>query len=169
MLKSWKGDYLHRPDSDQGVTTWDQGTWTVEIAQPRALTRFPIAISARINQRYVTAENGGASSLIANRTQVGPWEGFQVVDLGGGNVAIKSTFNGLYVTAENGGASPLIANRTQVGPWETFRLINLENNDFALRAVNGLYVSALSAGGSPLTAAGPTANTWETFHWTPQI
>jgi len=21
-LKSWKGDYLHRPDSRQGVTTW---------------------------------------------------------------------------------------------------------------------------------------------------
>ena len=24
-LKSWKGDYLHRPDSPQGVTTWDVG------------------------------------------------------------------------------------------------------------------------------------------------
>lgn len=33
MLKSWKGDYLHRPDSDQGVTTWNTGignVWTVE-------------------------------------------------------------------------------------------------------------------------------------------
>ncbi|MFT5686635.1 MAG: hypothetical protein ACI8RZ_007591 [Myxococcota bacterium] len=33
QLKSWKGDYLHRPDSDQGVTTWNTGTgnhWTVE-------------------------------------------------------------------------------------------------------------------------------------------
>ena len=32
-LKSWKGDYLHRPDSAQGVTTWDTGVgneWTVE-------------------------------------------------------------------------------------------------------------------------------------------
>lgn len=32
-LKSWKGDYLHRPDSDQGVTTWSTGVgneWTIE-------------------------------------------------------------------------------------------------------------------------------------------
>lgn len=32
-LKSWKGDYLHRPDSAQGVTAWDTGVgneWTVE-------------------------------------------------------------------------------------------------------------------------------------------
>jgi len=32
-LNSWKGDYLHRPDSDQGVTTWDTGVgneWIVE-------------------------------------------------------------------------------------------------------------------------------------------
>jgi hypothetical protein len=32
-LKSWKGDYLHRPDSEQGVTTWSTGIgneWTVE-------------------------------------------------------------------------------------------------------------------------------------------
>jgi len=32
-LKSWKGDYLHRPDTEQGVTTWHTGVgneWTVE-------------------------------------------------------------------------------------------------------------------------------------------
>ena len=34
-LKSWKGDYLHRPDSPQGVTTWNTGKgneWTVEAS-----------------------------------------------------------------------------------------------------------------------------------------
>jgi len=32
-LKSWKGDYLHRPDAPQGVTTWNTGIgneWVVE-------------------------------------------------------------------------------------------------------------------------------------------
>ena len=32
MLKSWKGDYLHRPDSAQGVTSWNTGIgnkWTI--------------------------------------------------------------------------------------------------------------------------------------------
>jgi hypothetical protein len=34
-LKSWKGDFLHRPDSPQGVTTWHSGVgneWTVEVS-----------------------------------------------------------------------------------------------------------------------------------------
>ena len=34
-LKSWKGDYLHRPDSNQGVTTWNTGIgneWTLEVS-----------------------------------------------------------------------------------------------------------------------------------------
>ncbi len=33
-LKSWKGDYLHRPDTSQGVTTWNTGIgneWIVEL------------------------------------------------------------------------------------------------------------------------------------------
>ena len=33
QLHSWKGDYLHRPDSAQGVTTWSTGVgneWIVE-------------------------------------------------------------------------------------------------------------------------------------------
>ncbi len=33
QLRSWTGDYLHRPDSPQGVTTWSTGignVWTVE-------------------------------------------------------------------------------------------------------------------------------------------
>jgi hypothetical protein len=33
-LKSWKGDFLHRPDTAQGVTTWHTGVgneWTVEV------------------------------------------------------------------------------------------------------------------------------------------
>ena len=36
-LKSWKGDYLHRPDSPVGVTTWGAtigSEWTVEALIP---------------------------------------------------------------------------------------------------------------------------------------
>jgi len=31
QLKSWKGDYLHRPSTPEGVTTWSSGTWTAEV------------------------------------------------------------------------------------------------------------------------------------------
>ena len=33
---------------------------------------------AEINDRYVTAENGGTSPLIANRMNIGPWEQFWI-------------------------------------------------------------------------------------------
>ena len=83
----------------------------------------PISLRARANSRYVCAENAGASPLIANRTAIGPWEQFDLVDLAGGNVALRARVNGLYVCADNAGAAPLIANRTAVGVWETFQLI----------------------------------------------
>lgn len=40
-LLSWKGDYLHRPDSAQGVTTWGTGIgnkWTVECIKGKKHT-----------------------------------------------------------------------------------------------------------------------------------
>ncbi|WP_062295730.1 LamG domain-containing protein [Nostoc piscinale] len=39
-LQSWKGDYLHRPDSQQGVTTWGTGIgneWLVESVSDRII------------------------------------------------------------------------------------------------------------------------------------
>jgi hypothetical protein len=34
QLKSWKGDFLHRPDSAQGVTSWGTGVgneWALQV------------------------------------------------------------------------------------------------------------------------------------------
>ncbi|MDR6376228.1 hypothetical protein J2776_002928 [Paraburkholderia caledonica] len=72
---------------------------------------------------YVTAESAGTQSLIANRSAIGPWEQFDLVNAGNGDVALLSHADGKYVTAENGGTAPLIANRTSMGPWESFRII----------------------------------------------
>ncbi|WP_157373926.1 hypothetical protein [Nostoc sp. PCC 7107] len=43
-LKSWKGDYLHRPDSEQGVTTWGTGISNARLFESvgdRIYTFFP--------------------------------------------------------------------------------------------------------------------------------
>ena len=39
------------------------------------------------------ADNAGASPLIANRTAVGTWEQFDLVDPGGGNIALRARVN----------------------------------------------------------------------------
>ncbi|MEV5388331.1 hypothetical protein [Streptomyces sp. NPDC052721] len=38
-----------------------------------------MSLLALANGQYVTAENAGASALIANRAAIGPWEKFTLV------------------------------------------------------------------------------------------
>ncbi|MER7279363.1 carbohydrate-binding protein [Dactylosporangium sp. NPDC000244] len=122
------------------------------------------ALRARVNTRYVTADAGGTSPLIATKTAVGTAEQFDVVDLGGGLIALKARVNGQFVCAENAGANPLVANRAQAGSWETFRLIRNADNSVSLQAtVNGRYVTAESAGAAPLIANRDAIGPWEKF------
>ncbi|MEE4545358.1 xylosidase [Streptomyces sp. V4-01] len=123
-----------------------------------------VALRARANNEYVTADNAGASALIANRTTVGAWEQFDLLDQGGGNIALRAHANGKIVTADNAGASPLIANRTAVGPWETFQLVHNSNGTVSLKALaNGQYVTAENAGAAALVANRAAIGGWEQF------
>jgi hypothetical protein len=123
-----------------------------------------VSLRALANGRYVTAENGGASALIANRTAVGRWEQFAVVDAGNGTIGLRALANNLYVSAESAGASPLIANRTAVGPWESFREVDAGGGNVALRALaNNQYVCADRQGASPLIANRTVIGAWESY------
>ncbi|RIX50944.1 glucan endo-1,6-beta-glucosidase [Paenibacillus nanensis] len=122
-----------------------------------------VAIKAQVNQRYVSADNGGSASLIANRTSVGTWEKFERIDLGNNNVAFRSLVNGKYVTAEDAGGSPLIARADAIGTWETFQIANVSGGVTLKSAANNLFVSAENAGAGPLIANRSTASGWETF------
>jgi type 1 glutamine amidotransferase len=119
------------------------------------------AVRARVNNRYVTA---GSAPLIANSTTAGTAQRFDVIDLGGGNVALRSKANGLYVCADNNGTSPLIANRAAVGLWETFARVNNSDGSVSFRAqVNGRYVVAENSGTAPLIANRTAIGAWEKF------
>lgn len=123
-----------------------------------------VALRARVNEKFVVAETGGAQPLIANRLSVGSWEKFYLHDLGNGHVALRSANNGKYVTAENAGSSPLIANRDSVGSWETFELLTNSDGTTSFRAlVNGRYVTAENAGDAQLIANRQTIGLWESF------
>jgi GH25 family lysozyme M1 (1,4-beta-N-acetylmuramidase) len=124
----------------------------------------PISLRANVNNRFVVAENRGALPLIANRTAVGAWEQFHLVDAGGGYVALRSNVNGRYVTAEDGGSSALIANRVAIGSWERFQVVNNPDGTISIRAnANGRYVTAENAGSSPLIANRTAIDLWEKF------
>ncbi|GAA2375380.1 PQQ-dependent sugar dehydrogenase [Dactylosporangium salmoneum] len=129
-----------------------------------------VSLRAHVNNRYVTAEDGGGSPLIANRSAVGSWEQFDVVDQGDGYVALRAHANNQYVTAENGGDSPLIANRSAVGPWEKFQIVHNADGSVSLKAnANGQYVTAANVGTAPLIANRPTIGSWEEFDLNTQV
>lgn len=115
---------------------------------------------------YVTAENGGASELAANRGAVGPWEKFTLIFNDDDTVSLKSWANGRYVTADNAGANTLIANRTTIGASEKFTLAWNSDGTHSLTSVlTGRYVR--SAGTAALAANGTTraADTKFTLTW----
>jgi hypothetical protein len=123
-----------------------------------------IALIADANNLFVTADNAGQQPLIADRSALGLWEQFQILDLGNGSVALRSMANGSYVTAEDTGSSPLVANRTTIGQWEQFTLIDQGAGNFAILArANGKYVCADNGGSSSLIANRTSAGTWEEF------
>jgi hypothetical protein len=123
-----------------------------------------ISLRSRANSMYVTADNAGASPLIANRTAIGTWEQFDQITVGSGTIALRAHANNMYVTADNAGASPLIANRTAIGTWETFQLIQNPDGTVSLLALaDNRYVTAENAGASPLIANRTAIGTWEQF------
>ncbi len=124
-----------------------------------------VSLKAMANGDYVCADDAGTNALIANRTAVGQWESFQVVDAGNGNIGFLALANNKYVTAENAGATNLIANRTAVGPWETFTEIagSTSNTSALLAMANGKIVTAENAGASPLIANRTAVGSWESF------
>jgi hypothetical protein len=161
-------DYYLRLTSDGGRML--KGQIALTATRPTApfitagSTGMVLSLRAMANNMIVTAENAGASALIANRTAIGTWEQFDMLDAGNGNIALRAHANNMIVTADNAGASPLIANRTAVGQWETFQLIHNSNGTVSLRAMaNNMIVTAENAGASSLIANRTAIGTWEQF------
>ncbi|WP_138180414.1 fascin domain-containing protein [Nakamurella multipartita] len=127
-------------------------------------TNGAVALRAEVNGRYVVAENAGQSPLIANRSAVGPWESFDMIQINSTDIALRAQANRKYVCAESGGANPLISNRDAAGAWETFQLIHNSDGTVSLRSrANGRIVTAESAGDAPLIANRTDVGPWEKF------
>ena len=153
------GDHLH--PSDAGYQAIGDAVNLGLFTQPNLAV---ISLRAHADGDYVTAEDGGGSSLIANRTAIGFWEEFDEINEGNGYIALRAHANGLIVTAEDAGAQPLIANRTVVGSWETFQLISNPDGSISLKAdANGDYVAAATSDTQPLIANGTSVGANEEF------
>jgi endoglucanase len=122
------------------------------------------SIQAMANNSYVSAENAGASPLVANRTAVGGWEKFNIINNSDGTISLLSMANNKYVTADLNLNTQLIARATSIQDWEKFRKVDRGNGKVALQAVaNNQYVSADLNQGSVLYANRAAVGGWEEF------
>jgi beta-glucanase (GH16 family) len=138
----------------------------VRVYQPGATNQLD-SIRASANNTFVSAENAGASALVANRPTVSTWEQFRVIDNGDGTISLQAAINGLFVTADPGNGGQLIASRSTIGNQEKFRTVAQSNGTVALQALaNGLYVSADLNIGNVLIANRASPSTWEQFTFT---
>ncbi|GAA3950229.1 T9SS type A sorting domain-containing protein [Chitinophaga oryziterrae] len=120
-------------------------------------TKAPIGsvISLTNGGFYVSSENGGAA-MNCNRTSVGPWENFTVVDAGNGTIALQGN-NGLYVSA----TSPMYCNSSTMVP---FNWIDTGNNAVAFQSAAGLYICSEN-GAASMNCNRTAIGGWETFNW----
>jgi hypothetical protein len=110
------------------------------------------------NGRFVSSNNGD-QPLQCDRTIAGPWETFELENVGNNKVALKSM--GKYVSSENGDA-PMTCNRNAVQDWEKFDLVYHQDGTVSLKCNNGKYVSN-EEGKIPMTCNRLIIGPWEKF------
>ncbi len=121
-------------------------------------------IQASANNMFVSAENAGASFLVANRAAASTWEDFQVVSNADGTTSLQATINGRFVTTDLANGGRLIASQTAIGNNEKFRMVTQANGTVAFQAVsNNQWVSADLNIAGVLIANRAAPSTWEQF------
>lgn len=156
------------------VRVWQGGTAPSTSGPPIGQT---IAIVAKGPNKFVAADKMLDTinwPLAGNRTAVGSWEKFEVVDAGGGAVAFKAVGNNKFVAADGFNNWRLMANRSTIGgSWEKFEWIDNPDATFSLRALgnNKVIVSDrnLDPANWPLEAnRNSVGGDWEKFNWEPR-
>ncbi|HET9648168.1 MAG TPA: beta/gamma crystallin-related protein [Microlunatus sp.] len=112
---------------------------------------------------HLVCAEGGGGRLVANRRELGPWETFDLLDLGNAECALRA-HDGHFVCAEGGGGREVVADRTQLGPWETFGVEKLSPiSRLALITHDGHFICAEGGGGGEVVADRTQLGPWESF------
>ncbi len=110
---------------------------------------------------YLCAEDGGGNILTADRTEIGPWEKFEVIRFSKGYVALKSD-KGYYLSALDDEES-INVKGTDIGERQKFKLIELDSGKVALKTYYDKYVCAEDGGGGIVVANRTKIGEWESF------
>jgi hypothetical protein len=129
----------------------------------RTEARYSVTLKTSAG-KYVVAEGGGGSNVLADRTGIGPWEMFTLTDtnfgaLRSGDLIHLQANTGQYVVADGGGA--VRADQARPDTAETFRIgksgtdpVIRDGDQITLRAYNGQYLSVTGADRTAIQASG---------------
>lgn len=131
-----------------------------DYAHGHSSYRNMVAIKS-INGKYLCAEDGGGSELVANRDKIEEWETFELVDLGKGYIALKGN-NGDYVSVSKDGKDVYV-NSDDINKREKFQLVILERGKVAFKTYLDTYICAENGGGGKVVADRNIIGDWETF------
>lgn len=146
--------------------------WSQEIAKPSG-RNYAFRTSAGF---YLTAENGGGTTVNTDRKELGPWESFTLVNVSPGVFAFRSE-TGHYlgeITNERRirqGRGGLAASKKDMDSSTHFRIliVNPDGPVVALMTAAGKYVTAENNGGMKARSARAMATDrteigeWEQF------
>jgi hypothetical protein len=137
-------------------------------------TSEPLSVIAlrSFSGHYVVAEGGGGGVVNANRTAIGPWERFTVIDLNGGalnngDIIALQAMTGQYLQAYGGGNDAMKADPWAIGPWEQFTVVDMnggtvnQGDSIALRSFSGHYAVAEGGGGGVVNVNRTAIGPWE--------
>ena len=182
--RTYLGDPMGVPGSEPSLSITGPANGRRTLNETRhILANFRVASCLRDGTRislqarsghYLTAENGGAGAVVADREDVAAWERFKLEYPTGdciesGDGASLRTADGFYLRADPAGG--LDAMSTTAGAWETFTLHRRSGDgtvrggdSIALEASSGLYLVAVLGGGGAVNAGGTELiPAWETF------
>jgi len=138
------------------------------LDQNTALNSFMIADYKKgATGPYLSATNGGGSSIVPARKYPYTWEQFTVSKVSAGKYNIR-TYNGKYMCAVPMTRTDLIpgqviADRDTPSTWETFTLARQADGYYSIQQSDGNYVCAESGGEAPLVANRAVVGLWEKF------
>lgn len=159
------GDWPGRPDAS---TTFPQNM-LVDYVRVYRLTaptsNEVVTLFSSANNKYVSAEDAGASPLTSTRTAADGWEKFLVVDLGGNVVAFQSQANGKFVTVSSGATPSLVANGAKVSKAAKFTwTANADGTSYLKSSANGRYLTVdTTKNPAVVVASAKTAGTAQAF------
>ncbi|MCG8696462.1 MAG: alpha/beta fold hydrolase [Bacteroidales bacterium] len=160
-----------RPQNSASAKAFDRKQTKVKIDNLAVPYGSIVWLKSSSNNAYVSTEKDHTNKpLEVDKTKLGLYEKYEIIDAGNGFIALKSLANGKYVCADkslNSKTPPVVATKDQIDAWEKFKWVSNKPNTCVLMAnVNRKFIKINpNKDGKPLEASANVQNQAEVFKW----